>query len=200
MERNESEAIDLILHHRCGEDPCVWTRAPKSPAELLMEREDAEMELEVQRRLRLARVEVLRKFIEEIFAQGRNPGRVVRNLYTYVLVLFPEVLAGLKPWEVSEVLLSETRAALSARVKMIQRKLDSGRGRKVSTWRAQCERSARVEEAARNGARLRKPWAKKKRSATMKAEDSGKAGKAGRAEGVKAGRKKKKDGQLNLPF
>lgn len=160
----------------------MWTMTPKNPAELLMEKEDEEMEMEVQKRLRLARVEVLRKFIEEIFAQGRNPGRVVRNLYTYVLILFPEVLEGLKPWEISEVLLSETRQALSARVKMIQGKLDSGRGRKVSTWRAQCERSARVEEAARHGARLRKPWEKKKRSATVKAE------------------RKKKDGQMTLPF
>lgn len=193
MEKSESDVIDILLHYRCKENPSVWTREPKRPDEIIADREDLDLGDEFARRLLEARSEVLRKFCEELFSQGANPGRVVRNLFAYVQVLFPDMLDGLKNWEHAEILFSDTRAALSARVKVIQGKLHGGKGKSKAAWRSRCERSRRVAEAARKNAILNTPWAKKKKSEKIKGKKDDKGAQSGCGRG-------KKDGQLTFSF
>jgi hypothetical protein len=181
---NESDSIDLILYHKGLEGLEDWVKKPKTPAELLIEAEDAGEIDKVQQLLFQARLEVVRKFCEELFCQGRNPGRVCRNLYTYVAVLFPDILGDLRGWEVADILFSDTRAAQCARVKHLKGRLNGGKGRTYSQWRARCERSRAVSVAAQLSAEVTKPWERKR----------GKFGKK-----IK-GKKRKQSPQLQFEF
>lgn len=89
-----------------GEHLDQLQRPSPSPDEVLMKKEEGDPESDI---VKEAELRVIRKMFEHFFADGCNPLRVIRNVFSLGYMFFPGLFPNLKEWEIAVNLLMEPR-------------------------------------------------------------------------------------------